>query len=75
MFLIFATKPLNDRTQGFRFNVLGLKGLVRFRKTVSRGYRKEAGDCTTAFHMGKATIYFEQKPNRNRTRKFRHFAG
>ena len=27
MFVIFATKPLNDGTKGFRFNFLGLKGL------------------------------------------------
>ena len=29
MFVIFATKPLNDGTKGFRFNFLGLKGLTR----------------------------------------------
>jgi hypothetical protein len=24
MFVLFATKPLNDRTQGFRFNFAGV---------------------------------------------------
>ena len=37
MFALIATKPLNDDTNGFRFNVLGLKGLTRKRITKSRG--------------------------------------
>ena len=36
MFVLFATKPLNDGTQGFRFNFAGVKGLTRKRKTLSR---------------------------------------
>lgn len=75
MFIIIATKPLNDRTKGFRFNVLGLKGLTRKRKQVSRGWKVELKDCTTAFHMGKRSVYVEHKGNRVSSRVIRHFAG
>ena len=44
MFVIFATKPLNDGTKGFRFNFLGYKGLTRKRKHTSRGYKINVGD-------------------------------
>jgi hypothetical protein len=72
MFIIFATKPLNDRTRGFRFNIVGKKGLVRLRKKKNNGYRVVKDDCMTAIHMGRLTAYFE----RNQTeRKLRHFAG
>ena len=36
MFIIFATKKLNDGTKGFRFNVLGRKGLYRKRTSKTR---------------------------------------
>ena len=75
MFYCIATKPLNDRTNGFRFNILGIKGLTRKRKTFSRGFKLEAGNCMTALHLGKRTVYFERKPNRTTTRRVRHFAG
>lgn len=72
MFIIFATKPLNDRTRGFRFNIVGKKGLVRLRKKKNNGYRVVKDDCMTAIHIGRLTAYFE----RNQTeRKLRHFAG
>jgi hypothetical protein len=32
MFAIIATKPLTDGTKGFRFNILGTKGVLRKRK-------------------------------------------
>ena len=75
MFYCIATKPLNDRTNGFRFNVLGIKGLTRKRKTFSRGFKLEAGNCMTALHLGKRTVYVERKSNRTTTRRVRHFAG
>lgn len=75
MFIIIATKPLNDRTQGFRFNVLGLKGLTRKRKNLSRGWKVELKDCTIAYHMGKRSVYVERKANRVSSRIIRHFAG
>ena len=28
MFVVLATKPINDGTKGFRFNFLGSKGIV-----------------------------------------------
>lgn len=72
MFVIFATKPLNDRTKGFRFNVLGKKGLVRKRKYKSKGWHIVHDDCMTAVHMGKLSTYFEHKKT---VRLLRHFAG
>jgi hypothetical protein len=73
MFLIVSTKPLNDRTKGFRFNVLGKKGLVRIRKIKSNGWFKIVrDDCMTALHMGKVTVYTERKVTE---RKLYHFAG
>lgn len=75
MFIIIATKPLNDRTKGFRFNVLGLKGLTRKRKNLSRGWKVELKACTMALHLGKRTVYVEHRGNRSSSRFIRHFAG
>ena len=75
MFVLFATKPLNDGTNGFRFNILGRKGLYRPRKLKSRGIGIEKLSCTTAFHLFKRTIYLEKKVNRTTSRRLRHFAG
>lgn len=72
MFIIFATKSLNDRTRGFRFNMLGQKGLVRIRKKKNNGWKIVHDNCMTAIHMGKATAYFEHKKPE---RKLHHFAG
>lgn len=73
MFVIFATKALDDRTKGFRFNFMGSKGLVRFRKIKSRGYFKiERKQCMTALHLGKITVYKEHKTT---MRNLHHFAG
>jgi hypothetical protein len=72
MFLICATMPLNDNTRGFRFNVLGLKGLLRVRRIKRRALRIERGDSMTALHVGKLSIYAEHKANK---RRIRHFAG
>jgi hypothetical protein len=77
MFVIFATKPLTDRTKGFRFNVLGMKGIVRLRKNKSNGWFKRAGGTEmSGMHFGKLTVYRERPANRaNAGRKLRHFAG
>ena len=75
MFVCIATKPLNDGTQGFRFNFAGLKGLTRKRIKASRGWSIERGKCTTKIHLGKRTVYLERKPNRTSKRRIRHFAG
>lgn len=76
MFLVLATKPLNDRTRGFRYNVLNVKGIVRLRKAKKR-YGVEQKDCTRALHIGKLSVYVETKANRQRDNKRRmwHFAG
>ena len=75
MFILFATKPLNDGTNGFRFNFAGIKGLTRKRKVASRGFAITRKDCMTAIHIGKRTVYIERKPNRQTKRKLCHFAG
>lgn len=71
MFVILATKPLNDRTNGFRFNFLGNKGVYRKRKTKTR-YGKSQGDVMTGYHFGKRSLYVEQASTK---RKLYHFAG
>jgi hypothetical protein len=76
MFVLFATKPLNDGTKGFRFNFLGQKGLLRKRSRKSRGFSLFNRDkCMTAHHIGKYSLYIEHSPNRNTERRFWHFAG
>ena len=75
MFIILATQPLNDGTKGCRFNALGVKGMIRQRKNLSRGYGITQGKSTKALHLGRLTIYFEHKANRYSARQFRHFAG
>jgi len=72
MFVIFATKPLDDGTKGFRFNFLGYKGLTRKRKHTNRGYKINTGGCMKAIHLGKRTVYLEHNST---PRKLRHFAG
>lgn len=75
MFLIAATKGLKDDTNGFRFNVFGVKGLVRKRKFKHNGYKIAQGKCMKAIHMGRVTLYIETKQNRETKRLLRHFAG
>ena len=64
MFVCIATKELKDGTNGFRFNVCGVKGLTRKR-----------GKSMIAFHVGLRSVYFEQKLNRQSSKRVRHFAG
>ena len=75
MFYCIATKPLNDRTDGFRFNVLGLKGLTRKRLNKSNGISLRLGKSTVIIHLFKRSIYFEHATNRKRSKRIRHFAG
>ena len=75
MFAIIATKPLNDRTDGFRFNILGKKGIFRKRKIKSNGIKFKALNSMIALHFFKRTIYLEKKSNRTTGRRVRHFAG
>jgi len=75
MFALIATKPLNDNTYGFRFNLLGIKGLTRRRKFKSRGIGINRKGCMTAVHFFKRSWYIERKPNRTSDRRLHHFAG
>ena len=71
MFVIFATKPLDDNTKGFRYNFLGKKGLYRKRKTKTR-YGIDQGDCMIGYHFGKRSLYVVQASTK---RKLYHYAG
>ena len=75
MFALIATKPLNDGTYGCRFNLLGIKGLTRRRKSKSRGIGIDRMGCMTAVHFFKRSWYIEHKPNRSSDRRLHHFAG
>jgi len=72
LFLIIAAKPLNDGTKGFRFNILGQKGLVRLRKRKSNGFNVKTDNCMTRVNLGKLSVYFEHSLT---IRRLRHFAG
>ena len=72
MFLIVATKSLNDNTRGFRFNVLGFKGLLRLRKALYRRPSVTKGRSMTALHWWRLSVYVERRSNKCR---IRHFAG
>jgi hypothetical protein len=71
-FFILAAKPLNDGTRGFRFNVLGQKGLIRLRKRKSNGINVKSDRCMTRVNLGRLSVYFEHGAT---ARKLRHFAG
>jgi hypothetical protein len=74
MFIIFvATKPLNDRTQGFRFNFFNQKGLYRKRKFKSRPLSVTKDTCMVGLHCGKRSLYLERR--NTGTRALFHFAG
>lgn len=74
MFVILATKPLNDGTDGFRYNFFGIKGMIRVRKVKWRwGFSQ--GKTMKAIHVGKYSLYVERKTNRKKHRKFGHWAG
>lgn len=75
MFVIVATKPLNDGTKGFRFNALGIKGLVRKRKRISRGLQYCKHKCMNGVHIGKLSVYVQHSSNKGSARMIRHFAG
>ena len=63
--MIYSTRPLNDGTNGFRFDIVGAKGLYRKRSTLRR-YGMTSGATMTGFHIGKRSIYFEQfRPQRH----------
>ena len=71
-FTCVSIKSNNDGTAGFRFNILGMKGLVRRRKNKSNGLRITSGKCFKSLHMFKTTIHIEKKRTVN---PLGHFAG
>jgi len=71
-FTCISIKGNNDGTKGFRFNILGMKGLVRRRKNKSNGLRLTSGDCFKSLHMFKTTIHIEKKRT---VKPLGHFAG
>ena len=74
MFVIIATKPLNDGTKGFRFNFFGKKGLMRKRQSQSRGwFKRQRMQTSVAYHFGRLTVYFFK--TLNTARKLGHFVG
>lgn len=56
---LFSTRPLNDGTKGFRFDVMGIKGLCRKRKIQRRFGLDMSGDTFAKLHIGKRSVYFE----------------
>jgi hypothetical protein len=74
MFVILAaTKPLNDGTAGFRFNILNQKGLYRKRKIKSRPLSVTKDTCMVGLHWGKRSLYLERRNTGERP--LFHFAG
>ena len=71
-FTCISIKGNNDGTAGFRFNILGIKGLVRRRKNNSNGLKYVNGSCFHHLHMFKTTIHIEKKKTVD---PLGHFAG
>lgn len=67
---LFKTHPLNDGTTGFRFDLLGKKGLFR-KRILQRRLGISTGATMRAIHFGKRSVYFELKKP---VRKFYDFA-
>jgi len=75
MFFIVATKPLNDGTKGFRFNIFGKKGMVRLRSKnkADRGwFTRGEGSTMSWCDFSRLTVYLNHSTAR---RKLAHFAG
>jgi hypothetical protein len=72
---IYKTLPLNDNTSGFRFDLLGFKGIYRKRILKTRwGITK--GETMRAIHYGKRSVYLELSRPRRKLHDFalRHWA-
>ena len=54
----FNFKPLNDNTNGFRYNIGPFSGLYRKRKTKA-AYRVVQGATFTKIELGKRVVYLE----------------
>ena len=65
MFYCIATKALKDGTQGFRFNVCGVKGLTR-KRLFKRRWGIAKGKSMVSLHIGKRSVYIERKTNKTK---------
>ena len=74
MFYCIATKALKDGTNGFRFNVCGVKGLTR-KRIFKRRWGIAKGKSMVSLHIGKRSVYIERKTNKTKGKRIRHFAG
>ena len=74
MFYCIATKPLHDGTNGFRFNVCGVKGLTR-KRLRKRRWGVTKGKAMVALHIGRRSVYIEKKDNKYKRKRIGHFAG
>lgn len=74
MFYCIATKALKDGTQGFRFNVCGVKGLTR-KRLRKRRWGIAKGKSMVSLHIGLRSVYIERKTNKTKGKRIRHFAG
>ena len=65
MFVILATKPLNDGTKVSVSTSLATRvSIVNDQLSIS--YGKSTGDVMTGYHFGKRSVYFQQAtPKRN----------
>ena len=76
MFVILATKPLNDNTKVLRFNFVILKGLTRKRKIKNLGgFNVLRGECMTAYFFVKRSIYLQNRVNKKEPGKLWHLPG
>lgn len=59
--VIYSIRPLNDGTKGFRFDVIGFKGIYRKRIRASRPFEVTTkGKTFLQAHKGKHSLYIEQ---------------
>ena len=68
--MLYNTRPLNDGTNGFRFDLAGIKGLTR-KRSIKRRYGVNKGETMVSFHMGKRSVYVQRF---NPVRKLYDFA-
>lgn len=59
--VIYSIRPLNDGTKGFRFDVIGFKGVYRKRVRGLRAFEVTTkGKTFVQVHKGKHSLYIEQ---------------
>lgn len=56
----YSTLPLNDNTNGFRFDLAGIKGLTR-KRLVKRRWGFSSGVTMQGVHLGKRSVYIQKR--------------